>query len=213
MLDTFKTKGLRKQLTDVLREKGIDNEQVLSAIGEVPRHLFIDSSFLAFAYEDKPFPIGEGQTISQPYTVAIQTMLLQVKQGEKVLEVGTGSGYQAAILETLGAKVYSIERQKQLYLKTKKFLKEMHYKINVYFGDGYAGLPDFSPFDKIIVTCGAPYIPEALVSQLKVGGTMIIPLGVDAQEMLEIRKVNEQKCEEIKHGTFRFVPMLENKQG
>jgi protein-L-isoaspartate(D-aspartate) O-methyltransferase len=184
LLDTYKTKGLREALVKELKTKGISSFSVLSAIEKIPRHLFIDSSFLQFAYQDKAFPIGEEQTISQPYTVAKQTELLQVKSKEKILEIGTGSGYQTCVLLELGAKVFTIERQRNLYLKTKELLTKLNYKPQqIVYGDGYAGLPNFAPFDKIIVTCGAPFVPEPLKQQLKIGGIMVIPVGEDLQQM------------------------------
>lgn len=209
MKDTFRHKGLRQQLVELINKKGISDGAVLSAINKVPRHLFMDSSFLEFAYEDKPFPIGSGQTISQPYTVAFQTELLEIKKGEKVLEVGTGSGYQACILMEMGARVYTIERQKNLYIKTKNLLASMGYKPkSISYGDGYKGLPAFAPFDKIIVTAGAPYIPNELIEQLKPGGYLVIPVGVNLQEMKRIIKLDENDIKEEKHGSFRFVPLL-----
>jgi len=209
VIDSYKHKGMRKQLVDVVRRKGISDENVLSAINSIPRHLFMDSSFLEFAYEDKPFPIGSGQTISQPYTVAFQTELLKIKKGDKVLEVGTGSGYQACVLIELGARVYTIERQKNLYIKTKAFLSEIGYKPKlISYGDGYKGLPNYAPFDKIIVTAGAPYIPDALVEQLVPGGILVVPVGSDIQLMKRIIKIDENNFEEEDHGTFRFVPLL-----
>ena len=209
MKDTFRHKGLRQQLVELIKKKGISDGAVLSAINKVPRHLFMDSSFLEFAYEDKPFPIGSGQTISQPYTVAFQTELLEIKKGEKVLEVGTGSGYQACILMEMGARVYTIERQKNLYIKTKNLLASMGYKPkSISYGDGYKGLPAFAPFDKIIVTAGAPYIPNELIEQLKPGGYLVIPVGVNLQEMKRIIKLDENDIKEEKHGSFRFVPLL-----
>lgn len=212
MEDTYRHKGLRKQLVQVISKKGITNPAVLAAINNVPRHFFMDSSFLEFAYEDKPFPIGSGQTISQPFTVAFQTELLELKKGEKVLEVGTGSGYQACILMEMGARVYTIERQKNLYIKTKSFLSSMGYKPkSISYGDGYKGLPAFAPFDKIIVTAGAPYIPEELIAQLKIGGYLVIPVGVELQEMRRIIKIDENNIEEENHGSFRFVPLLTDK--
>ncbi len=211
--DTFKHRGLRKKLVETIRAKGIKDEAVLQAINTVPRHLFLDSSFLAFAYQDQAFPIGSGQTISQPYTVAFQTELLEIKPGDTVLEVGTGSGYQACVFGEMGAKVLSIERQKRLFEKTKKFLSQFNYRIKLFYGDGYKGLPAFSPFDKIIVTAGAPFIPEELLKQLKVGGRLVIPVDIDKnlQEMTCIRKVGENEFEKRTYGQFRFVPMLGNK--
>lgn len=212
LFDSYRHKGLRKQLVQTIRQKGITDESVLKAIDTVPRHLFMDSSFLEFAYEDKPFPIGSGQTISQPYTVAFQTELLRVKKGDKILEVGTGSGYQTCILMEMGARVHTIERQNALYLESKKLMKEMGYKPRLQvFGDGYKGLPNYAPFDKIIVTAGAPYIPEPLVSQLKPGGILVIPVGSDLQTMKRITKVSENQTVEEDHGTFRFVPLLNSK--
>jgi len=196
----------------MIRSKGIHDSGVLRAMETVPRHLFMDSSFLEFAYEDKPFPIGSGQTISQPYTVAFQTELLEIKKGDKMLEVGTGSGYQTCILIELGARVYSIERQKSLYMRTKLFLPTIGYnpKMLIY-GDGYKGLPVQAPFDKIIVTAGAPFIPPELKHQLKPGGFLVIPVGSDIQVMKRIIRTGDSTFEEENHGTFRFVPLLEDK--
>jgi len=209
MIDTYKHKGLRKQLVSTIREKGIVDEEVLNAIGKIPRHLFLDSSFLEFAYQDKPFPIGSGQTISQPYTVAFQTELLEVKPGEKVLEIGTGSGYQACVLEELGAKVFTIERQKKLYMKSKKFLAKLNYKAKIFYGDGYKGLPAFAPFDKILITAGAPELPSGLASQLKTGGMIVVPLGRGGiQVMARFIKEEDGSTRKEDHGTFRFVPLL-----
>lgn len=210
--DSFRHKGLRKQLVNLIRLKGIRDTYVLKAMETVPRHLFMDSSFLEFAYEDKPFPIGSGQTISQPYTVAFQTELLEIKKGDKVLEVGTGSGYQTCILMELGARVYTVERQKSLYMRTKMFLPEIGYnpKMLIY-GDGYKGLPVQAPFDKIIVTAGAPFIPPELKQQLKPGGFLVIPVGSDIQVMKRIIRTGEDTFDEENHGTFRFVPLLEDK--
>lgn len=212
MEDTFRHKGLRHQLVESLRLKGIHDENVLRAMESVPRHFFFDSSFLEFAYQDKPFPIGAGQTISQPYTVAFQTELLALKKGDKVLEIGTGSGYQACILCELGAKVFSIERQKLLFDKTKTFLPSLGYRIRTFYGDGYLGQPAFAPFDKIIITAGAPYIPEALVQQMKIGGILVAPIGnTDIQEMTTLVKLTETATRITSHGRFRFVPMLTDK--
>jgi protein-L-isoaspartate(D-aspartate) O-methyltransferase len=212
LLDTYKHKGLRKQLVETIHAKGIRDDNVLNAIANVPRHFFMDSSFVEFAYEDKPFPIGAGQTISQPYTVAYQTELLEIKKGDKVLEIGTGSGYQTCILIELGARVYSIERQKRLYTKTKLFLPSIGYqpKMLVY-GDGYKGLQVQAPFDKILVTAGAPQIPRELELQLKTGGFLVIPVGKDIQIMKRIIRTGEDSFEYQNHGTFRFVPLLENR--
>lgn len=211
--DNYRHKGMRKRLIEKIRSKGIKDEKVLSAMMNVPRHAFLSSAFLEFAYEDKPFQIGAGQTISQPFTVAFQTQLLDVSPREKVLEIGTGSGYQAAVLCEMGAKVYTIERQKILYDKAKKMLKNLNYTAKVFFGDGYKGKPQFGPYDKILITCGAPSLPEKLLEQLKVGGKMVVPLGAGRmQEMTEIIKVEENEYQRKKHGTFSFVPMLEKKQ-
>jgi len=213
MLDSYRHKGLRKKLVETIRGKGVKDENVLVAIEKVPRHFFMDSSFLDFAYEDKAFPIDAGQTISQPYTVGRMTELLQLKKGDKVLEVGTGSGYQACVLSACGVKVYTIERQKTLYDKTKLFLPSIGFgTIKQFYGDGYKGLPTFGPFDKIIVTCGAPYIPDALVNQLKVGGIMVIPVGEgEVQIMQTVIRLTELDKEITSHGNFRFVPMLEDR--
>jgi len=213
MLDSYRHQGLRKKLVEAIRIKGVKDEIVLSAIEKVPRHWFMDSSFLEFAYDDRAFPIGAGQTISQPYTVAIMSELLNLKKNDKVLEVGTGSGYQACVLSAMGVKVYTIERQKSLYDKTKFFLPAIGYgTIKQFYGDGYKGLPTFGPFDKIIVTCGAPHIPEALISQLKIGGNLVIPVGEgEMQIMRTLTRITETENEINNHGIFRFVPMLEDK--
>ena len=212
MKDTFRHKGLRQILVDKIRKKGISNESVLNMINEIPRHLFMDNAFEQFAYQDKPFPIGSGQTISQPYTVAFQTQLLELNPYEKVLEVGTGSGYQASILIGMEANVYTIERQKELFQKTKEFLPELGYNCNFYYGDGYKGLEQFAPFDKIIVTCGAPTIPEDPIKQLKVGGRMVAPIGKgDVQVMNLVEKISETETKITTHGEFSFVPMLNDK--
>jgi protein-L-isoaspartate(D-aspartate) O-methyltransferase len=209
MVDSYKHKGLRKQLVNTVREKGIIDERILEAIGKIPRHLFLDSSFLEFAYQDKPFPIGSGQTISQPYTVAFQTSLLEVEPKDKILEIGTGSGYQACVLEEMGAKVFSIERQKKLYLKYKKFLASLGYKSKIFYGDGYKGLPAFAPFDKILITAGAPGLPKDLVDQLKPGGMIVIPIGRGGvQIMTRYFKDDDGSMQKEEHGNFRFVPLL-----
>ncbi len=214
MNDTLRHQGLRKQLVSLLREKGITDEKVLDAIGKIPRHLFMDGVFQdKFAYEDMAFPIGAGQTISQPYTVAFQTELLQVERGMKVLEVGTGSGYQAAVLEELGVKLHTIERQRELFQKTKVALPRLGYRPKFYFGDGYKGKDVFAPYDRIIITCGAPFVPEELVKQLKVGGRMVVPVGDgQVQTMKLIEKKSETEIIETDHGAFSFVPMLKDKQ-
>ena len=203
---------MRHNLVEKIIAKGIKDKHVLKAIETIPRHLFMDSSFLEYAYEDKPFPIGSGQTISQPYTVAFQTELLNIKRGDKVLEVGTGSGYQACVLIEMGAKVYTVERHKSLYMQSKKLLSELGYKpVLMSYGDGYKGLPVHAPFDKIIVTAGAPCVPADLKSQLKTGGCLVIPVGNEIQVMMRIIKTESGSFTEEKHGTFRFVPLLENR--
>ena len=213
MEDTFRHKGLRKKLVENLRDKGIKNLDILDAINTIPRHLFLDNAFVNFAYQDKAFPIGSEQTISQPYTVAFQTELLDVKPYERILEVGTGSGYQAAVLTVLHAEVFTIERQKKLFLKTKNFLPDLGYNCMFFYGDGYKGIPNFAPFDKIIITCGAPYIPKDLLDQLKVGGKMVAPIGEDdVQVMHLIEKISDQENKISTHGNFSFVPMLGDKQ-
>ncbi len=212
MKDTFKHKGLRKKLVEEVRNKGIKDENVLSALNNVPRHFFMDSSFLEFAYQDKPFPIGSGQTISQPYTVAFQTELLEVEKGNKVLEIGTGSGYQACILIEMGARVYTVERIKSLYNKTKVLLEQMNYFPKMFYGDGYKGLPAFAPYDRILVTAAAPYVPEGLLKQLKPGGIMVIPVGAaDTQKMQKIIKLKDGSLDINDCGYFRFVPLLNDR--
>ena len=212
MKDSFRHQGLRKQLVQHLASKGIKNIDVLSAINSIPRHQFLDTAFVNFAYQDKAFPIGSGQTISQPYTVAFQSQLLDLNPYDKVLEVGTGSGYQAAVLTLLDADVYTIERQRDLFNKTKIFLPNLGYNCRFVYGDGYKGLPKFAPFDKIIITCGAPCIPEDLVAQLKVGGRMVAPIGEgDIQVMYLIEKLSETETRITTHGEFSFVPMLNDK--
>ena len=212
MLDTYRHKGMRKKLVDSIRRKGIRDERVLEALNNVPRHQFLDSSFLEFAYDDKPFPIGSGQTISQPYTVAFQSELLQLKQGQRVLEIGTGSGYQACVLAEMGAKVYSVERQKKLYLKTKEFLKKLGYNVKLFYGDGGKGMPAFAPYDRILITAAAPEIPETLLDQLKTGGMLVAPIGGgNVQTMIRMKKLENGTFETEEFGAFRFVPMLQNK--
>ena len=212
MDDSFKHKGMRKKLVEILREKGISDEKVLEAINKVPRHLFLDSSFLEFAYQDKAFPIGSGQTISQPYTVAYQTTLLHISTGDKVLEIGTGSGYQSCVLIELGAKVFSIERQKNLFEKTRAFLPSIGYNPKLFYGDGYLGLPPFAPFDKIIITAATADIPKVLLEQLKIGGMIVAPIGPqEFQTMVAIRKTSPDGFEKTEHDRFRFVPMLEKR--
>ena len=210
--DTLKHKGKRQQLAKLVAQKGIKDEKVLEAIRSIPRHLFMDSSFEDHAYQDKPFPIAAEQTISQPFTVAYQSELLQVEKGQTVLEIGTGSGYQTAVLCELGAKVYSIERQQELFKKTKLFLSKLGYRPkHLSFGDGYKGLPEYAPFDRIIVTAGAPYVPKPLMSQLKVGGRMVIPVGKDGQVMTLFERKSENEFVKTELDEFRFVPLLEDK--
>jgi len=207
--DDLRHKGMRKKLVDGLKIKGIRDKKVLEAIGKVPRHLFMESSFIHFAYKDQAFPIGAGQTISQPYTVAVQTQLLQVEKGDKILEVGTGSGYQAAVLLEMGAKVFTVERQKELFQKVQSFLSDIGYHPACFFGDGYKGLPNLAPFDKIVVTAGAPEIPLELKNQLKTGGRMVIPVGnPKLQEMKVVIRTSEKDFKTEKHGGFVFVPLL-----
>lgn len=212
MKDTFKHQGLRQKLVETIKAKGITDEAVLKAIGNVPRHLFMDSGFLDHAYQDKAFPIAAGQTISQPYTVAFQTELLKAKKGSRILEIGTGSGYQAAVLCELGAEVYSIERQHELFKKTKTFLPRIGYvPKKLIFGDGYKGMPEEAPFDGIVVTAGAPFVPKPLLAQLKVGGRLVIPVGDDVQVMTLFIRKGPKEFEKHELGDFRFVPMLEDK--
>jgi protein-L-isoaspartate(D-aspartate) O-methyltransferase len=210
--DTHKHKGLRNQLVQIIKAKGIVNKDVLDAIGKVPRHLFMDSGFIDFAYQDKAFPIAADQTISQPYTVAFQTELLQVKPNDKILEIGTGSGYQTAVLIEMGAKVFTVERQQELFKKTKLFLPKIGYKPKkIVFGDGYKGLLDDAPFDGIIVTAGAPEVPKALLSQLKIGGRLVIPVGDVIQIMTVFVRTSEKDFEQHEYGEFKFVPMLKER--
>lgn len=211
--DTYRHKGLRKQLVDILKQKGITDEKVLKAIGDVPRHYFLDSAFDKAAYEDKAFPIAESQTISQPYTVAYQSQLLEIKQYDKVLEIGTGSGYQAIVLAEMGAKVFTIERQKKLFDIHKKFILRNKYpNIKYFYGDGFEGLPTYAPFDKVIVTAAAPFIPQKLIEQLKPGGKMVIPVGEGKiQKMLRLTKNADGSTSEETFDNFSFVPMLEGK--
>ena len=212
MKETSKHQGLRNQLAKVLAEKGITSTAVLDAIRKIPRHLFLNSSFEDFAYQDKAFPIGAGQTISQPYTVAFQSQLLEVKKDHKILEIGTGSGYQTAVLVAMGAKVYSVERQNELFKTTSVLLPKLGIRPkHLSFGDGYKGLPNHAPFDSIIVTAGAPIIPKPLMAQLKIGGRLVIPVGEKEQIMTLLIRKNETQFEKHEFGDFRFVPLLENK--
>jgi len=213
MDDSYRHKGLRRKLAEEVRSKGIKDERIIAAINTIPRHFFLDSSFVEFAYQDKPFPIGAGQTISQPYTVAFQTELLALKKDQKVLEIGTGSGYQACVLLELGARVFSIERQHSLYVKTKNLLPQMGYNPRLFYGDGYKGLPAFAPFDKILITAAAPEIPGVLLKQLIVGGMLVLPLGSGAtQIMMRITRVGNDQYKEEEFGYFRFVPLLGDKE-
>ncbi|MEM8999964.1 MAG: protein-L-isoaspartate(D-aspartate) O-methyltransferase [Bacteroidota bacterium] len=212
MKDTLKHKGMRNKLADLVASKGISDTKVIDAIRTVPRHLFLDSGFEDHAYQDKAFPIGADQTISQPYTVAFQTELLNLPPNGKILEIGTGSGYQTAVLLHLKAKVYTVERQQELFKKTKLFFEKMHYRPKkIVFGDGYKGLPKEAPFDGIIVTAGAPEVPKPLLSQLKIGGRLVIPVGIDVQVMMLFERKSEKKFVKKEMGTFRFVPLLEDR--
>ncbi|MFD2567856.1 protein-L-isoaspartate(D-aspartate) O-methyltransferase [Pseudotenacibaculum haliotis] len=212
MKDTSKHQGLRNQLANVLKQKGIHDENVLNAVRKIPRHLFIDSSFEDHAYQDKAFPIAADQTISQPYTVAFQSQTLQIKPEDKVLEIGTGSGYQTAVLLELGAEVYSIERQHELFKRTSLFLPKIGYRAKKFiFGDGYQGYKEKAPFDKIIVTAGAPFVPKALLAQLKVGGMLLIPVGDKTQIMTLLIRKSPKEFEKHELGDFAFVPMLQKK--
>ncbi len=212
LVDRYREKGARKKLVELLRDKGIGDEKVLKAIGKVPRHYFFDETFWTQAYKDIAFPIGDRQTISQPYTVAYQTELLHIKPGEKVLEIGTGSGYQTCILLELGAKVYTIERQENLYKRTSQVLPHIGYHAEFFFGDGSKGIAEYAPYDKIIVTAGAPLVPEIMLKQLKIGGILVIPVGDEnSQKMITVIRVNEKDYERISLDTFRFVPLVGEK--
>lgn len=209
MKDTYRHQGMRRQLIQELRQRGIHDERILDAMGTLPRHFFLEKAFEEWAYQDKPFPIAAGQTISQPYTVAYMTELLDVRKRDTVLEIGTGSGYQAAILAMLGARVFSIERQKELYESSKVLLGKLGFsRIRLFLRDGYKGLPEFAPFDRIIVTAGAPIIPEPLREQLKIGGILVIPVGDEVQTMYKITRLGENEYREEHKGSFRFVPFL-----
>lgn len=212
LIDTAKHQGRRNQLVSTLIKKGITDKNVLDAIKKIPRHLFLDSSFEEHAYQDTAFPIGAGQTISHPYTVAFQSQLLEVQKEHKILEIGTGSGYQTAVLCAMGAKVYSVERQNELFKKTSNLFPKLNIRPkHLSFGDGYKGLPTYAPFDSIIVTAGAPFIPQPLMAQLKVGGRLVIPLGENVQIMTLLIRKNETQFEKHEFGEFRFVPLLEDK--
>ncbi|NVO09007.1 MAG: protein-L-isoaspartate(D-aspartate) O-methyltransferase [Bacteroidales bacterium] len=209
MQDSYRHKGLRKNLVEEIRLKGISDQRVLDAINRIPRHFFMDSGFINFAYKDSAFPIGAGQTISQPYTVAFQTQLLNVQPHEKVLEIGTGSGYQTAVLIEMGANVFTIERQKELYLKSKALLEIMGYRPHFFYGDGYIGMPSYGPYNKIIITAGTPEIPEKLIEQLDIGGKLIAPVGdKNSQVMTLVEKISATESKITKHGNFIFVPLL-----
>lgn len=211
--DTPKHQGLRNQLLEIIAQKGIKSSEVLQAMSKIPRHLFMDSALESHAYKDKAFPIAAEQTISQPYTVARQTELLQLKKDDKILEIGTGSGYQTAVLLEMGARVYTIERQHELFKKTKKFLPKLGYKPKfMSFGDGYKGLPEYAPFDGIVVTAGAPIVPKALLSQLKIGGRLVIPVGKNVQTMTVFTRTAEKEFNKKEYGAFRFVPLLKEKK-
>jgi protein-L-isoaspartate(D-aspartate) O-methyltransferase len=209
MEDSFEAKGKRKKLVAELRKKGITDEEVLRAIDTVPRHLFMDPAFLVHAYTDKAFPISSGQTISQPYTVAVQTSLLRVKRRDKILEVGTGSGYQAAVLAEMGARVYTIERHRELFLKAQGIIDSLGYSINFYYGDGYEGKPQYGPFDGIVITAAAPEVPKSLLQQLKTGSRLVVPVGnTESQIMTVVERTGPDSFEYSDHGHFVFVPML-----
>jgi protein-L-isoaspartate(D-aspartate) O-methyltransferase len=212
MEDSFLHKGLRRKLVEEIKKKGITDQRVLDAINRVPRHLFMDSSFIHFAYKDKAFPIASNQTISQPYTVAFQSQLLEINNGDKVLEIGTGSGYQSAVLIELGAKVYTIERHKNLSMGAQQLLPKLGYRPQFFYGDGFEGLPTYAPFDKIIVTAGAPEMPQKLIEQMRIGGKMVVPIGDnDDQIMKLIEKQEDGSLNTLEHGSFLFVPMLKGK--
>lgn len=209
MKDTFRHKGMRRKLVEQLVQKGISDQKILNIIGAIPRHIFLDKAFEEWAYEDKAFPIGNEQTISQPFTVAYQTALLNIQKRDKILEIGTGSGYQAAVLGLMGARVFSIERQKALFDKTSQFLKKHNFgNIRTFYKDGFKGLPQFAPFDKIIVTAGAGTFPQILADQLKIGGAMVIPMGEGHQVMHRFIKLSETEFQKEALDGFQFVPML-----
>ncbi len=213
MVDTLRDKGLRKKLVDSLRNKGIEDVRVLNALNKVPRHFFMDSSFKSFAYSDKAFPIASGQTISQPYTVAFQTKLLEVKSGDKILEIGTGSGYQCAILLEMGARVYSIERHRELFINAGELLRKMKYNPHLFWGDGYLGKPSYAPFDKILITAGATFVPETLKEQIKAGGVIVAPVGNEkTQVMTRLTKLEDENFKTEEFGYFSFVPFIKGQQ-
>jgi protein-L-isoaspartate(D-aspartate) O-methyltransferase len=209
MTDSFEAKGMRKNLMEGLKKKGITDEEVLRAMSAVPRHVFMDPAFLKHAYVDKAFPISSGQTISQPYTVAVQTSLLQLKKRDKVLEIGTGSGYQAAILAEMGVKVYTIERFRELFLKAQRTFSQLGYNAHFFYGDGYEGKPQYGPYDGILITAAAPEVPPALLEQLRTGGRLVVPLGkTDFQVMTVVKRTGTDSYEYSSHGNFVFVPLL-----
>lgn len=214
MEDTFRHKGLRRKLVETVRNKGITDEKVLHALNTVPRHLFMDSSFIKFSYQDQAFPISAGQTISQPFTVAFQTQLLEVMPNDKILEIGTGSGYQTAILLELAARVYTIERQRELFIKAQELLGNLGYKPHFFFGDGFEGKPTYGPFDKILITAAADHIPEKLFQQLRIGGILVVPVGERySQSMVKVVKESETEYKKTSHGAFVFVPLLRGTEG
>ncbi|MFC2112185.1 protein-L-isoaspartate(D-aspartate) O-methyltransferase [Bacteroidota bacterium] len=209
MNESFQHKGLRKKLVDTISSKGIKDERILKAIGSIPRHLFMDSGFINFSYKDQAFPIGEGQTISQPYTVAFQTELLEINSRHKVLEIGTGSGYQTAVLLELGASVYTIERQRKLFHKAQAILGDLGYKPHFFYGDGYQGKETYGPFDRILVTAGADHVPEPLLKQLRIGGILVVPVGGPrGQQMVRVIRQGEDDFKTTEHGSFAFVPLI-----
>ncbi len=213
MIDSYTHKGLRERLVNSLREKGINKENVLDAMLKIPRHFFMANGFEERAYQDNAFPIAAGQTISQPYTVAFQTSLLEIKPHDKVLEIGTGSGYQTAVLMEIGAKVYSLERQKELYKSAQLILRKLGYIPSCFFKDGYEGLPTYGPFDKILITAGAPEMPKSLLEQLKIGGIIVAPIGKsDSQDMIKMTRISETEFNTENLGKFAFVPMLKGKK-
>jgi len=212
MIDSYKHKGLRKKLIEELRTRGISNERILDAFDKVPRHYFLDLAFEMQAYSNMPLQIGAGQTISHPFTVAFQTQLLELNKGDKVLEIGTGSGFQTSILCQMGAKVFSIERQRELFIKAKSIIDQLGFNPRLFYGDGYKGQKAYAPYDHILVTCGAPFVPDALLGQLKIGGNLVIPLGAGAkQQMKRITRLSETEYNEEDFGEFSFVPMLEDR--
>jgi len=212
IIDSYRHQGMRRRLVEELKKKGISDAKVLQAIEAVPRHLFMDNAFLEYAYQDKAFPIDSGQTISQPYTVAFQTQLMLLEKGMRVLEIGTGSGYQTSVLNKMGVKVFSVERHKTLYIKALKLLSELELQVKLFYGDGFKGVPAYAPFDRILVTCGAREIPPALVEQLIPGGILVIPLGNENEQvMTTVLKKKDNSLEVVSFNKFKFVPMLSDK--